>query len=50
MAEPLSVTKKDDGWWIVDPNNQDCPEYGPYTTKAEAEDDKRGVERFWRMK
>lgn len=48
MIEPLSLKKKDDGWWIIDPNNKDVPEYGPYDTKAEAEDCKRGTERFWK--
>ena len=46
--EALSLKKYDDGWWIVDPNNKDVAEYGPYDTKAEAEDDKRGIERFWK--
>lgn len=36
------------GWWIHDPNNEPCPYVGPYPTKAEANDDKRGLEQTWR--
>jgi hypothetical protein len=41
----MSIKKCEDGWWIVDPNNEDC---GPYDTKAEATDDKQGLARFYR--
>ena len=40
------LTIRNDGqkWWIDDP---DDPEpIGPYTTKSEAESDRRGIERF----
>ena len=43
----IHVTKRPDGWWIVD-TPPDILETGPYTTKAEAEDDLRGVEQFCR--
>lgn len=38
------------GWYIHDPNNTTkCYQWvGPYNTKAEATEDKRGLERFWR--
>lgn len=39
----LTVVKREDGWWVTG-HGEDC---GPYPTKAEAEDDKRGLERFW---
>jgi hypothetical protein len=35
------------GWYVEDPNG-DCRWVGPYETKAEAMDDRRGLERFWR--
>jgi len=39
------TTRRPDGWWIVDtPDGID--ECGPYTTKAEAEEDLRGIRRF----
>lgn len=36
------------GWWIDDPNNPPCRYVGPYDTKAEATEAKRGLEQFWR--
>jgi len=40
----MRSVKREDGWWIVDvPNAPDC---GPYDSKREAEDDRRGMERF----
>lgn len=42
----LTVERRTDGWWIIhpDPNEIDC---GPYHTKAEAEEDRRGLEYYW---
>lgn len=42
----LSIEKREDGWWIIDPNNEDC---GPYGTRAEAQEEKPGLERFWKF-
>jgi hypothetical protein len=40
----LKLTKRKDGWWITNfPEGFD--ECGPYTTKDEAAEDKRGLER-----
>ncbi|MCP4900012.1 MAG: hypothetical protein GY906_23840 [bacterium] len=38
------VEKRADGWWIA--GLQDVLDCGPYSTKAEAESDRRGIERF----
>lgn len=35
-------------WWVRDPNNESCLYSGPYTTKAEAVEARRGLERYWR--
>ncbi len=35
-------------WEIEDPNNPDCPLVGPYDTKAEAEEAKRGLTKFYK--
>lgn len=41
----LKVWKGEDGkWWMEHPVH-DEPPMGPYETKAEAMDDKRGIER-----
>lgn len=34
-----------DGWWIV---GMCCGPMGPYSTREQAEDDWRGVQRFYR--
>lgn len=34
-----------DGWWIT---GMLCQDMGPYRTREEAEDDWRGVQRFYR--
>ena len=49
----MRTAKQSDGWWILD-----VPAYqvdgatftscGPYATRAEADDDRRGLERFYR--
>lgn len=36
--------QRDDGWWITDVP-PGVEEMGPYFTKAQAEEDRRGVER-----
>ena len=36
------------GWWIDDPNNPSCPLVGPYSTKAEAQEDKLGLQETYR--
>ncbi len=42
----MQTTRRKTGWWITDvPECDDC---GPYTTRAEADDDRRGLERFGR--
>lgn len=43
----MTTEKRNDGWWIVEiPETPDC---GPYRTKAEAESDRIGMERFFRL-
>lgn len=44
MKSALSLEQRDDGWWIVSAR-PDVLDMGPYKTKAEAQEDKRGVER-----
>lgn len=39
----MKLVKKDDGWWIE--NVPECDSIGPYDTKVEAEDDRKGLER-----
>ena len=44
------MEKREDGWWFHDPNNSDT-EYqwvGPYETKKEAQEGKRGLDDFWK--
>ena len=43
----LRLEQRMDGWWITGIPDASCPENGPYTTKAEAMEEKRGHERFW---
>jgi len=47
LGDPLGVFGKRGGaWWI-----KGVPDYGdagPYSTKAEAESDRRGMERFFK--
>jgi hypothetical protein len=40
----MNVAKHRDGWWIE--NVPDCDDCGPYDTRAEADADRRGLERF----
>jgi hypothetical protein len=39
------VERREDGWWITG-LPEDVGDCGPYDTKASAEDDRRGMERF----
>jgi len=39
----MKTVKQKDGWWIEDV--LECDIIGPYNTKKEAEDDRRGLER-----
>jgi len=42
----MKIVRRNDGWWIAEvPECKDC---GPYDTKAEAQDDKRGLEAFFK--
>jgi hypothetical protein len=43
---PCTVHRRDRQWFIRDPQDG---EYGPYDTKAEAVEDARGVDRFYRL-
>jgi hypothetical protein len=47
----LKLARRPDGWWIVPlasgPRWFDCGDMGPYDTRREADDDRRGVERFY---
>jgi hypothetical protein len=50
----VRIEKQNDGWWILDvpPYSVNGAVYttcGPYDTKAEAVDDKRGLEAFYRQ-
>lgn len=49
----MRIQRQADGWWILDVPCQGaegpgCTRCGPYATKADADDDKRGLERFFR--
>ena len=43
---PLTLAKTTAGWWVLDATGEilDAP-CGPYSSRAEAEDDRRGLER-----
>lgn len=43
----LKLAKREDGWWITGLPDPSCPESGPYDRKADADDDRRGLERFY---
>ena len=36
------------GWWLFDPNNDSCPNVGPYERKADANEDRIGMNRSYR--
>jgi len=41
----LTIRRADGSWWIGNlPDTRDC---GPYDSKSEAEDDQRGMQRFY---
>jgi hypothetical protein len=40
----MTTVQRQDGWWITD--CPDCEDCGPYSTRAEAESDMRGLARF----
>jgi hypothetical protein len=42
----LRLTRRKDGWWIT--GIPGGPEHGPYIQRAEAEDARRGLERFYK--
>ncbi len=43
----MQTTRRPDGWWITKITEiPDCDDCGPYSTRAEAEEDQRGLERF----
>ena len=42
--EKMKTVKRGGYWWIT--GVPDCEDCGPYHTKAEAEDDRRGMARF----
>lgn len=49
----MRIQRQADGWWIVDvpcaaTDGSGGTRCGPYATKADAADDKRGLERFFR--
>lgn len=41
----LELDHREDGWWIIDPKKE-LDDHGAYTTKGEADEDRRGLERF----
>lgn len=43
----MELVKRWDGWWIVEIPDS-VTEAGPYDTKAEAEEDRRGLERAFK--
>lgn len=47
-AEAARQGLDEPGWWLFDPNNPDVKWNGPYGTKAEANEDRIGLERFWK--
>lgn len=43
MTHKIQIEKRDDGWWIkANSISDDC---GPYETRAEADEDRGGLER-----
>ena len=45
IALSFVVIKQPDGWWVISPLIEDS---GPYRTKQEALEAKRGKQDFWR--
>lgn len=44
MSEEMELERRADGWWIVNVPDS-VTECGPYDTKAEADEDRRGLRR-----
>jgi hypothetical protein len=42
----MTIIRRRDGYWIT--NIPECQDCGPYERKADAEEDRRGLERFFR--
>ncbi len=43
----MRLERRADGWWIVNIPDNSNPENGPYDRKAEAEDGRQGLTRFF---
>jgi hypothetical protein len=41
----LFLDHRDDGWWIID-RESELDDHGPYDTKVDAKDDRRGLTAF----
>lgn len=41
----LNLVRRADGWWVVGLPDAACPDCGPYVTKTEADEARRGLER-----
>jgi len=48
LAPTLETQRRPDGWWIIGLPDDEYSAAGPYTTRAEAEEDRRGLVRFYR--
>lgn len=46
----MHPVKRGDEWWVLGVPEMDPIGMGPYGTKADAEDDMRGVARFYKYK
>ncbi len=44
----MPLVRKPDGWWVTQTPNRDCPEYGPYDNKLEAEEARDRCRKFFR--
>ncbi len=42
----MQTTRRKDGWWIT--GHEEHDDCGPYSTRAEADSDRRGLERVER--
>lgn len=42
----MRLIRREGEWWIVGTPTPDVPEYGPYRTRAEADEDRQGVQRW----
>lgn len=43
----LTLTRRDDGWWIIGCPFVDSREHGPYATRADADSDRVGLNRHY---